>query len=136
MDSQDIELHAALNALRREKMLAKYGRAHLNNLGASYIMPNDTLKRIVDCARARKLTSVANLFRETKWDLATKLGEEVLCVVNRYPQVSRDPLQDTPVNPTDAAAAGPLAAAKRVAAPRKCSACNATGHIRTNKMCP
>ncbi|EIW61392.1 P-loop containing nucleoside triphosphate hydrolase protein [Trametes versicolor FP-101664 SS1] len=83
MSAADVKLQAALNTFRRDKTAAIYGRSHLLNMGGSSIMTNNVLQRIVDCARARKLTSTAILYRETKWSRVDELGEEVLRVVAR-----------------------------------------------------
>ncbi|KAI0635614.1 P-loop containing nucleoside triphosphate hydrolase protein [Trametes polyzona] len=83
MSADDLTLQRALNTFRRDKTTAKYGPQHLRNLGPALIMSNDVLKRIADCARARKLTCVEDLLRETKWNKASEFGEEVLRVVTR-----------------------------------------------------
>ncbi len=83
MSASDIEFRKALHDFRREKTLARYGLAHLNNLGHGLIMGDEVFKRIADCARAQKLTSVESLFRETKWSRSNELGEELLGLVTR-----------------------------------------------------
>ena len=65
-------------------MKEEFGLAILNNLGPGLIMGNAILDRIADCARAHKLDMVESLYRETKWDLAWELGEQVLNLANRY----------------------------------------------------
>lgn len=82
--SADIQLQTALDTFRREKTHQIYGRAHLKNLGPGSIMANNVLKRIVDCARVRKLPTLGALYRETKWSRAADLGEQVLEVVGKY----------------------------------------------------
>ena len=54
-DEHDYELALALDDWRVEKTKEVYGWACLNNYGASLIMPNNTLDRIVDCAHHRKI---------------------------------------------------------------------------------
>lgn len=83
MSTSDIEFRKALHEFRWEQTLARYGLAHLNNLGPGLLMGDEVFKRIADCAHAQKITSVESLFRETKWSRSNDLGEELLGLVRR-----------------------------------------------------
>ncbi|KAF7792564.1 hypothetical protein EIP86_003605 [Pleurotus ostreatoroseus] len=107
-------LQADLHEFRKEKTIQLYGKTHLRNMGPTLVMGNDTLQRIIDCARAHKLPTLDALKKETKWVRTAELGQVVLDIVHRhYP---------TP-NPTSAAASSPAATV------RKCSKCGSTSHI-------
>ncbi|OJT02516.1 ATP-dependent DNA helicase Q-like 1 [Trametes pubescens] len=81
MNTTDIGFRRALHDFRRAETLRTYGRAHLNNMGPGMIMGDGELSRIADCARARKLGSLDDLYKESKWDLTHELGERVLELV-------------------------------------------------------
>ena len=79
------DLRTALDGFRRQRMLAKHGESLLNALGASIIMPNSILDRLVDCAEAKKIASVEDLHREVgkKWTKAQELGHDVVGIILR-----------------------------------------------------
>ncbi|PIL37754.1 hypothetical protein GSI_01448 [Ganoderma sinense ZZ0214-1] len=80
----DDEFCSALNKLRRDRTQVLYGLAILNNLGPDLIMGDSILDHIAECARAHKLTSLDDLYRETRWDQTWELGGQVLELVSRY----------------------------------------------------
>ena len=84
MTPADLELRTALHVFRRQQTVAKLGSAHLKNLGPAVIMGDHVLKRILDCARAQKIQTVEQLYRETKWNRAQEFGEEVLKLIIKY----------------------------------------------------
>lgn len=84
MSELDLKFRAALHSFRREQTVKLYGLAHLKNLGPGAIMGDETLKRIVDCARAHKIRCLESLARETKWNRTSELGEHVLCLIAEY----------------------------------------------------
>ena len=89
MSDKDYNLREALDQFRRARTQEEFGVAILYNLGPGLIMGDTILERIADCARVHKLDTLDSLYRETKWDLAWDLGEEVLalvikCVSNRF----------------------------------------------------
>lgn len=86
LTDKDREFRSALNKLRRDKTQALFGPAILNNLVPYLIIGDPVLDRIVECARAQKLSSLDDLYRETaewSWE-ALELGEQVLELVSRY----------------------------------------------------
>ncbi|KAF7793204.1 hypothetical protein EIP86_004313 [Pleurotus ostreatoroseus] len=130
----DAELQRALHDFRRTKATAKYGAFMLRNVGAGLIMGDETIQRIIDCARAYKLRTVEDLQRETKWARCVDMGDEVLAIVNRhYPQPSPKPPPDPPPPPSDVHLDVPTT---RTVATRSCKTCGATDHIASNKKCP
>ncbi|KAI1784996.1 P-loop containing nucleoside triphosphate hydrolase protein [Ganoderma leucocontextum] len=84
MSDKDREFQTALNKLRRDRTQILFGLAILNNLGPDLIMGDSILERIAHCARAHKLGSLDDLYRETKWDQTWELGEQVLQLVMVY----------------------------------------------------
>ncbi|KAI9059314.1 hypothetical protein FKP32DRAFT_1679914 [Trametes sanguinea] len=139
MNANDAELRAALHTLRREHTVRLYGLAHFHELGAGAVMSDDVLKRIVDCARVHKLRDCEALFRETKWHHTDDLGDAVLQLVHKFyplpvPLAPSNPGQTNGAPPENEQESSSSAAAKR--APRRCSACGAFGHIKSNIACP
>lgn len=84
MSATDVEFRDALHEFRRAETLKTYGRAILHNMGPCMVMGDEILGRIADCARAYKLGSREDLFKECKWDMTWELGDEVLKLVSRY----------------------------------------------------
>ncbi|CDO76692.1 hypothetical protein BN946_scf184975.g1 [Trametes cinnabarina] len=137
---RDIKLRDGLHALRRENTVRLFGLSHLDELGPGAVMSDEILKRIIDCARVYKLRDIEALYRETKWHRAHELGEAVLRLVHEvYPA-------PVPLAPVDAALSGRemLDAHQQSSSSksgpsriqRRCSACGAFGHIKTNVSCP
>ena len=83
MNDADIAFRHALHTFRREQTIKIYSRTHLEGLGYGAIMGDRLLQRIVDCARANKIRSLEQLYRETKWNRAFKLGDAVIQLVNQ-----------------------------------------------------
>ncbi|KAI0674174.1 P-loop containing nucleoside triphosphate hydrolase protein [Trametes maxima] len=140
MATQDHALRAALHQFRRTKTLSEYGRAILHNMGPGMVLGDNELVRIADCARARKLITLEDLYRETKWDLSWEHGDEVLELVKQYYPPAPSPLVATPLRTqaSDAhseAAAAPSEASRPVVV-RRCGACGQPGHTRRSKQCP
>ncbi|EPS96961.1 hypothetical protein FOMPIDRAFT_1091292, partial [Fomitopsis schrenkii] len=92
------DLRSALDSFRRQRMVEKHGASLLDTLGASIIMPNSILDRLVDCAEAKKIASASDLQREVgkKWTKAHELGDAVveiiLCFFPRETPFSTTPL--------------------------------------------
>ncbi|CDO68570.1 hypothetical protein BN946_scf184996.g1, partial [Trametes cinnabarina] len=134
MESKDFKFRAALHKFRRAETLKTYGRPILNTLGPGLIMGNETLTRISDCARARKLNSLEDLQRESKWHLSQKLGARVLELIVRFypPQEPGGPLTSSiRANQHPSDGQGP-----RQMAPRRCGVCSQLGHTKRSKNCP
>lgn len=79
------DLRTALDNFRRQRMVDKHGESLLDTLGASMMMPNSVLERLVECAEAKKIASASNLEREVgkKWSKAHELGPAVVDIVLR-----------------------------------------------------
>ena len=84
MSDNDRDFQTALNKLRRDTTQIQFGLAILNNLGPDLIMGDSILERITQCARAHKLGTLEDLYKETKWDQTWELGGEVLQLVRQY----------------------------------------------------
>lgn len=122
MSAVDCNLQTALLDWREEKALVKFPKAAVRDLGASILLSDEILNRIVECAHAKKLSSPADLYKETKWrkDWVEEFGESLLALVCHY----YPPPPTTSNTSTDTR---PSAVSRR--APAKCGACGATGHI-------
>ncbi|THG98464.1 hypothetical protein EW026_g3741 [Hermanssonia centrifuga] len=69
------ELKKNLNNWRDSKTASRYTAALLANIGASLVLPNNTLQRIIKCAK-KHIGTIAELQKQTKWyDID---GEEVV----------------------------------------------------------
>ena len=68
MTTEGSKLRDALKDWREDRTVRRYGKAHFRDLGPSLAMPNEVLDRIVDCAHHRKISSIADLRTETRWD--------------------------------------------------------------------
>ncbi|KAH9914611.1 uncharacterized protein B0H18DRAFT_1144264 [Fomitopsis serialis] len=143
------DLRTALDTFRRERTINKYGRALLDSLGASAVIPDDVIDRLVECAQARKIKSVDDIQREVgkKWGKAREYGEAVTNIIMRFFPMD-SPFVTAPLTPRpqamNATAAGvrPSTTPNRRALPGtptpsrptvrqyKCGACGQTGHNR------
>lgn len=78
------------------------------------VMCKEILERIVKCALFKKISSVADLEKETRWPRSAELGNEVVELALKHCSI---PLPEVV----------PVVRAT----PRCCSACQNPGHIRT-----
>ncbi|KAJ3559557.1 hypothetical protein NM688_g273 [Phlebia brevispora] len=62
-----MQLKCELNEWWDIKTKKRFPPAWSINIGPSLVLPNEILKRIVDCTNAGKIKSVADLQKETKW---------------------------------------------------------------------
>ncbi|KAH9929411.1 P-loop containing nucleoside triphosphate hydrolase protein [Fomitopsis serialis] len=147
------DLRTALDTFRRERTINKYGRALLDNLGASVVLPDNAIDRLVECAQAGKIKSLDDVQREVgkKWGKAREYGEEVAAIIRRIFPLDNPfvvaPLTPRP-QPVNAAHVGSSTApnhssalatptpARRTVRQYKCSACGAAGHNKNNRSCP
>ncbi|KAJ3555330.1 hypothetical protein NM688_g2638 [Phlebia brevispora] len=113
----DIQLQDALHEFRNAKTIKLFGLPHLVEMGPTLVMGDDTLQRIIDCARVHKIDTTDALKRETKWARTLEFGAEILAIIHRYYPIPE---------PSQPAAAGS----------RKCSKCSSTTHISSNSLCP
>lgn len=127
-----MKLYDALEDWREEKTIQVYGWAHFQNLGPTLIMPTDVLTRIVDCAHYFKISSKADLARETKWDEVENWGTEVVELILKILPLPAPPLPSPapttlrmlPIQGTGTVSA-PLTASRKLVT---CSRCGNTGH--------
>ncbi|KAJ3473300.1 hypothetical protein NLI96_g13058 [Meripilus lineatus] len=77
----DLEFRQLLNFWRRNKTREIFGLAFLKNTGAAFVLPDDILTRIADCARVGKINSLDTLCKETKWYHAREYHEEVIRLI-------------------------------------------------------
>ena len=81
-DQYDMGLRDALNDFREQETIKKFGKSQLKNSGPGLIMPNDILKRIVDCVHAQKITNKDDLQLETRWSHVDLFADTVLAIIN------------------------------------------------------
>jgi len=120
MTNSDRELKAALFEWRARTAPLKFPPALVHNFGAKILLSNDIINRIVACAQAGKLSSTADLSKETKWkkELVSEFGESLLAIVRIHRPIEPPPEISTEVGLSTRKTAGPV----------KCSACGNTGH--------
>lgn len=96
-ETSDIILCEALEDWREQKTATVFGRANLNDLGPSLVMPNTVLDRVVDAAHHYKIHSVQDLKKETGWTRSEQYGEEVVAIVQRLAVPRPSPFVSTPL---------------------------------------
>ena len=142
-----MDLKQALHLFRKDAAVHKFGPAHLTDFGASAVMPNNVLQRIVDCVHHSKIKTKDDLVKETKWGGAEEYWEEVISLItvsNKSPDIrlapsssllpcqntGSAPLTDMLLRPHNTP--GALSASTpghRTPAKRQCSACGSHTHI-------
>ncbi|KAG1842096.1 hypothetical protein C8R48DRAFT_619786 [Suillus tomentosus] len=122
MTGSDFTLRTTLNNWREQKAISVYGWAHLNDFGATIIMPNAILDRIIDSAHHRKIQTVQDLKRETGWTDAEKFGDDVVVIVRAH---APTPFATNPLRPLTAV---PHPIGGSSTRKNKCSACRQEGH--------
>jgi hypothetical protein len=104
-------------------------------------MSTETLDRIVDCAHFAKITSPADLSRETRWNPTVEDGECVLSLITTHKPIP--PLEpvaqiaNTPTRPLNSitnTSGTPGASSSKP--PHRCGNCMMLGHITPNRACP
>ncbi|KAJ3537272.1 hypothetical protein NM688_g6715 [Phlebia brevispora] len=65
-NGMDYKLSDVLHDWRVAKTIEEFDEGTYHEFGASLVLPDDTMDRIVDCAHFNKVASVADLLRETK----------------------------------------------------------------------
>ncbi|KAJ7732218.1 P-loop containing nucleoside triphosphate hydrolase protein [Mycena maculata] len=83
-DRADCSLRDDLHAFRKQRTIEIGGRASFRNYGAGSFMSAETLDRIVDCAHFFKISSMADLLRETRWKCAVEDGERPLSLISTH----------------------------------------------------
>jgi hypothetical protein len=123
-------LEADLHAFRKARTIELRGRAHFRSLGAGYIMPDDVLRRIVDCARFHHIRTSEELLKETRWHRVSEDGEHVLALIlqHRPPPPPPPPTAaTTPLRPIDSNTSSP--STPSTPSMRRCGKCGQFGHI-------
>ncbi|KAH6893858.1 hypothetical protein BKA70DRAFT_1440086 [Coprinopsis sp. MPI-PUGE-AT-0042] len=67
MTDRDVEFRSALLAWRRTGALEKFKGPVVRRFGPKVFMTEELMERVIECARARKLTSLEDLEHETSW---------------------------------------------------------------------
>ncbi|KAG6808474.1 hypothetical protein H0H92_004013 [Tricholoma furcatifolium] len=85
MDSVSLDLTSDLRSWRQRAAITKFGTMSVRRFGAKLLMSDQTLDRLVLCARASKLATMDHLLKETSWkkDWVDEFGEEILRIVHR-----------------------------------------------------
>jgi hypothetical protein len=88
----DQNLQHDLEKWRCEETEKLYGRNHLRNLGPGLIMGDDVW-RIVDCAHFSKISTTADLDKQTKWTHASSdFGSAIIAIIRKhYPLLPQPP---------------------------------------------
>ncbi|KAJ3495027.1 hypothetical protein NLJ89_g10694 [Agrocybe chaxingu] len=137
MTPADNDLYEALDAWRILKTETEFGYATLVDLGASLVMPSDTLERIMHCAHHCKIRTVADLKKETRWDEADNFGNEVVALILRIrPPPALPPPTTTVPRPLATVSLPNMDAPVPVVKERaktRCGACGTVGHNRANR---
>jgi hypothetical protein len=140
MTDADQALWRALDDWRSSKTEEFYGWSSLIDFGPTLVMPGDILERIVHCAHHFKITTLAELKKETQWDEADAWGHEVIKIISQiFPPPVPTPLMTIlPIHPLSqsllngARQTNPPAQKER--AQSHCGACHKPGHNRTCNM--
>lgn len=84
-------LRSALLAWREQAALQKHGKMVVRRYGSQIIMSERILDRLIMCAQAHKITTVACIKRETQWkaNLADAYGAAIIALLHEhFPLVS------------------------------------------------
>lgn len=84
MTSNDLLLIDALEDWREKTTILLYGEGFLRALGSGLIMPMSTLDHIVDCAHTYKITTIADLQKETCWSAAERCGHQIIDLILKH----------------------------------------------------
>ncbi|KAJ7710453.1 hypothetical protein B0H17DRAFT_914615, partial [Mycena rosella] len=128
----DFALRDDLHAFRKTRTIDLRGRAYFRNFGPGYIMPDDVLQCIVDCAHFHKILTAAQLLKETRWHRVSEDGEHLLALIRQH-----HPAPPPPPPPTDASATPlgtvnsniPRPRTSSTPTTRRCGKCGIVGHI-------
>lgn len=77
-------LAKALQAWSDTKATHLYGTAYVSDYGGALVLPRVILENIVDKVQVRRISSVEDLARETRWRKALAFGEEVLQIIQEH----------------------------------------------------
>jgi hypothetical protein len=122
MTTSDLELKRAILEWRQQQMVAKFGALLARKYGAKYLLSEDLVQRIVDCAHASKITSVESIEKETHWNGAKEHGILLLAVIKAHVPACPQP-------PAGNSLASGVASTNRAPKKHRCGRCNGEGHI-------
>ena len=131
---QDMELQDALHTFRKETGIMKFSLPYFTSHGASIVMSQRVLQRIVDCAHTGKIRTKDDLSRETRWGGTEEHSDIILNLISTHhppppsaaaPAPSTNTLVDINTNQT----ATPVSHSVRILAKRQCKACGSHEHI-------
>ncbi|KAK7050479.1 hypothetical protein R3P38DRAFT_2763725 [Favolaschia claudopus] len=128
-DDVDFALEAALHGFRKARTLELRGKAYLRGFGSSYVMPDDVLKRIVDCSHFFKIRTRDELSKETHWHRVLEDGEAVLALILQYRPTPPLPPIETPTPLRSLDQNTSAQAIPSTPSMRRCSKCRQIGHI-------
>jgi hypothetical protein len=120
MTSVDCDLKIALFEWQARTAPVKFPPALVRDFGAKVLLFNNIINRIVMCAQAGKLSSTADLLKETKWkkELIGEFGKSLLAIVCIHRPVNLPPEISMEAGPPTCKTTGL----------GKCSVCGNTGH--------
>jgi len=119
-----MSLRDALNEFREQETIKKFGKSRLKNSGPGLIMPNDILKRIVDCVHAQKITGKDDLQLETRWSRVDLFTDAVLAIID---MCRRPSLTSSAANGNASTIMTSVKKAPKIGKSR-CGACGELGH--------
>ena len=140
MTTEGSKLHDALEDWREDWTVQRYGNAHFRDLGPSLAMPNEVLDHIVVCAHHQKISSIADLRTEMRWDDIDHdgWGLEVVALIQMWcpthpPLMTTTPMQQpSTMHPLSGNSTFrtelPLFTAPASRSKSKCSVCGLVGH--------
>ena len=103
-----------------------YGECNLNNYGPGIMMPDSSLDRIVDCAYQKKIITIEDLRKETRWSGVDQFGSEVIAIIHHIIPV---PIAAPLLSPPTPLQSHTLSRTSNDARKQsRCSACNMEGH--------
>ncbi|KAI0337895.1 P-loop containing nucleoside triphosphate hydrolase protein, partial [Trametopsis cervina] len=133
---QDMDLRDVLDDWRIEKTIAQFGEGTYEDRGPGLVMPDETLRRIVDCVHHHKINSGEDIRRETKWGRADQYGAELVMLIRElYPVVDVQPRAAMSTAPLLRGTTTVVAAVTKAARIMTCGACGKEGHTKRSKTC-
>jgi hypothetical protein len=94
-------------------------------MGPSIIMPNEILQHIIDCAHHKKINTMEDLTKETRWSCAEEFGTEVLAIIQAHVPVPTPAVLSLVHLPNFQPSSNTITPKAK----RACSRCNSSEHI-------
>ncbi|KAJ7179864.1 P-loop containing nucleoside triphosphate hydrolase protein [Mycena crocata] len=132
----DFALRDDLITFRKSRTVELRGTAYYRNFGGAYIMPDEVLQRIVDCAHSHKVQTTTDLLKETRWHRVSEDGEQVLALILQHHPLPPPPVVSASPTPLRTATNIPASALQTPStlSIRRCSKCGLLGHIGTSNF--